>query len=142
MTHKMKFKGFLNLILITIFSFGISFSSNAASSLNDFQSTHSTAKTQKNNWFSNVKNSIKHNFRTAQKYVSKKFKKVRKQQHDANGIRKAGWGILMIIGGALVTLGSILTLSGWGFVIGIGLIIWGTLKIVFGVLGTVFNTEI
>jgi Flp pilus assembly protein TadB len=137
----MKFKGFPILLLITIFSFGTSFSSNAASNLSTYKSINYEVKTQKSNWFSNVTQSVKRNFRTAQKYVSKTFKKVRKEQHDSNGIKKVGWGVLMIIAGALVTLGGILTFSGWGFVIGIGLVIWGALKIVVGILGTIFNTE-
>lgn len=131
----MKFKGFPILILVTIFCFGISFSSKAATNFKDLE----LVKTQQNNWFSTATQSVKRNLRSAQKYVSKSFQKIKKQQHDANGIKKVGWGLLMIIGGALVTLGSVLTFSGWGFVIGIGLIIWGGLKIVFGVLGTVFN---
>jgi len=138
----MNLKGFSMLILITLFSFGISFSSNAASSLNGYKSVNYEVQTKNNNWFSKATKSVKHKLRTAQKYVSKSFKKIRQQQHDAKGIKKAGWGILMIIGGALVTLGSVLTFSGWGFVIGIGLVIWGALKVVFGVLGAVFNAEI
>jgi len=135
----MKFKGFPILILITLFTFGFSLSSNAASSLSSSLSESYTTSVKQNNWFSKTTKSLKRNLRTAQKYVSKSFKKIRKQHHDSNGIKKVGWGIVMILAGVLVTVGGILTLSGWGFVIGIGLVIWGALKIVFGVLGTVFN---
>lgn len=138
----MNFKGFPIMMLISFFCFGITFSSNAASSISNSKTESYNTTAKKSNFLSNATNSIKHNLRTARKYVSKTYKKVRKQQHDAQGLKKAGWGLLMIIGGALVTLGSVLTFSGWGFVIGIGLVIWGAIKVVAGVLGTVFNAKI
>lgn len=97
-----------------------------------------TIKTEQTNWFSGFRNAIKKNITTLKKVSAKKIRQFKKEYQAKSGIEKVGWGIGMILVGVLVTLGSILTLSGWWFVIGLGLIIFGALKIVFGILGVVF----
>lgn len=91
-------------------------------------------ETQNVNWLENAKRHL----HTFQKVATKKVRQFKKQYREKSSIEKVGWGIGMILVGVLVTLGSILTLSGWWFVIGLGLIIFGAIKIVFGVLGVVF----
>jgi hypothetical protein len=123
-------------ILILIFN-GLSYSSFAAAA-SSASNASTTIETKSTNWLSTFKHVIKKNARTLKEVTTKKVHQFKKEYREKSSIQKVGLGIGMILVGVLVTLGSILTLSGWGFVIGLGLVIFGALKIVVGVLGVVF----
>jgi hypothetical protein len=120
------------IVLCTLIFSSLSFSTFAAASATT-ANDQTTIETENTNWFSTFKNTIKQNAKTLKKVTTKKFRQFKKEYQEKSGIEKVGWGIAMILVGVLVTLGSILTLSGWWFVIGLGLIIFGALKIVLGV---------
>jgi hypothetical protein len=124
------------IVLCTLIFSTLSFLTFAAATTTS--SDQATIKTENTNWFSIFRNTVKQNAKTLKKVTVKKVRQFKKEYREKSSIEKVGWGIGMILMGVLVTLGSILTLSGWWFVIGLGLIIFGALKIVLGVLGVVF----
>ncbi|MFK7948588.1 MAG: hypothetical protein AB8G11_13440 [Saprospiraceae bacterium] len=133
MTNKLNL---MKLALIGIFTLlMITFTNDATAAIQS--KTLETIETKKENL--TIKNTVKRYFESAKKFTSKKVRQLKKQYNEMSSIRKVGWGIGMIIVGTLVVLGSVLTLSGWWFVIGLGLMIFGALKIVLGVLGVVIS---
>ncbi len=123
---------FIALFITVLCSFTIS--TFAAS--NSKTSFFSTVE-QKTDRFEKIKMAWQRNIQSVKKVISKQYKQFRKEYREMDNFSKIGWGVVMIIAGALVTIGSIFSLSGWGFVIGLGLIIWGALKFVIGVLGII-----
>lgn len=131
MTHKLNL---MKLALIGIFTLVMTtVTTNATAAMQ--QSNSLTIEKQKNT--SNLTITLKRHFESAKKFTTRKVRQLRKQYNQMSSVKKVGWGIGMIIIGALTVVGSILTISGWWFVIGLGLIIFGALKIVVGVLGVV-----
>jgi hypothetical protein len=124
--------------LFTLILSSLSVSTFAAASSITSSTAQTQIETQNTNWLDGIKQGVKQGFKSLKKVTTKKARQLRKEYHGRNSFQKVAWGIIMILGGVFVTLGSILTLSGWGFVIGLGLIVWGALKIVVGVLGVVF----
>ena len=131
MTHK------LNLMKTTVV--GIFFLMVSCFSINATAATFtsSTQTIENKEQISTLKTVLNRHFASTKKFTQKKVKQLKKQYKETHTVKKIAWGLGMIIAGALVTLGSILTLSGWWFVVGLGLIIFGAFKIVFGVLGIV-----
>ena len=134
MTQSNLMKG--TLLVFTLILCSLSFSSFAA--VSTMSNTQTTIEIESSNWFSTFKHSVKRNAKSLKKAATKKARQFKNQHSERNSLQKVAWGIGMIIIGALVTVGSVLTISGWGFVIGLGLIIFGALKIVVGVLSVVF----
>ena len=131
MTYKLNL---MKLALIGIFTLVMTtVTTNATAAMQ--QSNSLTIEKQKNT--SNLTITLKRHFESAKKFTTRKVRQLRKQYNQMSSVKKVGWGIGMIIIGALTVVGSILTISGWWFVIGLGLIIFGALKIVVGVLGVV-----
>ena len=127
MTHKLNL---MKLALIGIFTLVMTtVTTNATAAMQ--QSNSLTIEKQKNT--SNLTITLKRHFESAKKFTTRKVRQLRKQYNQMSSVKKVGWGIGMIIIGALTVVGSILTISGWWFVIGLGLIIFGALKIVVGV---------
>lgn len=133
MTQKLNL---MKLALIGIFTLVMTvFTNNATAAIQHSNKVKTIEKHKK----SSFKTTVKRYYESAKKFTSRKVRQLKKQYNEMSSIRKVGWGIGMIIVGALVVLGSILSTSAWGFVIGLGLIIFGALKIVFGVLGVVIS---
>jgi sterol desaturase/sphingolipid hydroxylase (fatty acid hydroxylase superfamily) len=120
-------------IFILIFS-SLSYSGFAAAASQNSNGAM-IIETQNTDWLSNCKRFIKRNARAFKKISTKKARQFKKEYREKSTLKKVGWGIGIVILGALVTLGSILTLSGWWFIIGLGLIIFGALKVVVNILG-------
>lgn len=134
MTNKLNF---MKLALIGIFTLAMTLLTNNATAAMQHSTALETIETTTKK--STLKTTVKRYFESAKKFTNRKVRQLKKQYNEMSSIRKVGWGIGMIIVGALAIIGSILTISGWWFVIGLGLIIFGALKIVFGVLGVVIN---
>lgn len=135
MTHKSNVTKFALIAIFTLVFNTLSISTFAAISSSTITETK---ETQSSNVFSTIGKTLKHQFRSTKKVITKKAKQLKKEYNEMGAVKKVAWGIGMILIGALVTVGGVLSLSGWGFVLGLGLIIIGALKIVFGLLGAIF----
>ena len=133
MTHK---SNLMKLALVGIFTLVMTVFTNNAMAAIQHSNKIATIEKQKRSTF---KTTVKRYYESAKKFTSRKVRQLKKQYNEMSSIRKVGWGIGMIIVGALVIVGSIFSLSPWWFVIGLGLIIFGALKIVLGVLGVVIS---
>lgn len=132
MTHK---SNLMKIALIGLFTLLMtSYTTNATAAMQYSKALEINQNQKKRATF---KTTTKRFFESAKRFTTRKVRQLKKQYNQMSSVKKVAWGIGMILIGALVTIGSILTLSGWWFVIGLGLIIFGALKVVINILGIV-----